>query len=1423
MKKFTLQLYAAKRNLLFALFFFSTLVASSQTFYVNDNSTVGDVYTSAVGNDSNPGTASAPFATIQAAIAAATSGDVINVDAGTYNETLTVDKLLTIDGAGSAGETHVNGSITINASGTNATVRLVVKDLSVTNTASGGVGMTIGAGFDHIELNNVKSSNNAATGVSIAGGATTEGLVFTNCVFNDNGTLGSGTGIRMGAGVNIDGFTITGGEVKRNAQIGFSYNSSTSAVGLTNLTIDGTVFEKNGVGMFAAGTNTGSGDISLFSWNGNATLNNVSVIGGDNAADAAGAVAVQFRGSNTPAPSGTITVTGLSITGHYKRIVTNVANPLAYGIFLANYNNVSNISLSNVVVNIGTGHALSVAGLSNTLQLGNTSLNAQGVGYAHILNGTSTQNNVLTNVNGTGATFGGVAAASATLAQNFVIEDKLLHSIDNPALGFVRVKNAEVFVTANSFISPTTTTPSIQRGVNAATAGDVVNVATGTFTENVTIAKRLSIIGAGSSLAGTVVQGVGGAGDVFTYTTASGISGTPSSLEKMYLTGAAKGVYLGTNDYINLDDLDLVGLSSYGVELINNNNINITNSVFTSGASGIRLGTTANANTLFINGCTFSTNSEQAIHSFASATGGLTNVTITNNTITNCGVTNNMSAMYFEKLSNANISSNTITNTGVSTNPRGIVLNMKTSAYSNVTIENNILTENRTAVASLAAGYAIRFAGFSGGSLSGINVLGNNIDGYRTAVEYGAAVDRSTIQIKNNLVNNVQLGVLSYSGTSSSSTQINDNSFTNLVTGSVQTPIPSPFAILNADAAGTSVAATCNWYGTTASGSIASKIFGPVTYSPWLVNGTDNNLVTSGFQPVSGSCTGTSVVIASAVPAGGCDIPGSITVTFSGGVGPYNIAWTGGSASGVTSPYTITGLANGSYTATVTDANGSSATSDTVTVLGATSVTYYADADGDGFGNAAISVVDCVQPVNYVTNSTDCNDANGLVWRTASFYVDADADGYSPSASSEILCYGATTPSGYAVGTLGLDCDDMIAAVNPGHVEVLYNGIDDNCDGQLDEGNQAKTTLQSVSCGATLSSIGSLIYANINYSATGYRFKVVDNSQHWFALNWLASYDYATAYTISVQLQIASVWVGYYGTTCVVNTPDITTPIGSLQLISTQCGATLPSIATVIYTTAQSGATGYRFRITDVTVGATGANLVQEKDRSYHWFTLPMLTRYNYGSTYMVEVAVKTTGGYTGYGSPCYVYTPASPMLNNCGAVIPTSRTLVYTAITKSVTQYRFQVTKVSDQTARTFDTGRFWFSFKVNMPGYTPSVAYSVRVAVMTAGTWSPFGDACEIISPAIPRTDINAELDFTANAFPNPYTDQFNLLVNTDSDELISYRVYDMLGKLIEADEFDYTALETKEFGRNYPAGVYNVIVTQGENMKTLRMIKR
>jgi hypothetical protein len=219
-----------------------------------------------------------------------------------------------------------------------------------------------------------------------------------------------------------------------------------------------------------------------------------------------------------------------------------------------------------------------------------------------------------------------------------------------------------------------------------------------------------------------------------------------------------------------------------------------------------------------------------------------------------------------------------------------------------------------------------------------------------------------------------------------------------------------------------------------------------------------------------------------------------------------------------------------------------------------------------------------------------------------------------------------------------------------------------------------------------------------------------------------------------------------------------------------------------------------------------------------------MLSRFNYGSTYLVEVAVKTTAGYSAYGSACTVITPAAPTLVNCGAIVPTASSLVYTSSLNAVSQYRFQVTKVSDQSAVTFDTNKFWFSFRSNVSGYTPNAAYSVRVAVMTAGTWSPFGDACEITSPAASsRTDESSAQDFDALAYPNPFTDSFKLNVTTANDENVEYKVYDMLGKLIETKQVSETDVNMQELGTNYPAGVYNIIVTQGEVSKTLRVIKR
>jgi hypothetical protein len=59
--------------------------SSSSVFYVNDGSSVGDRFTTAPGNDSNAGTAAAPFATLARAYAVAGPGSLIYIDSGTYN------------------------------------------------------------------------------------------------------------------------------------------------------------------------------------------------------------------------------------------------------------------------------------------------------------------------------------------------------------------------------------------------------------------------------------------------------------------------------------------------------------------------------------------------------------------------------------------------------------------------------------------------------------------------------------------------------------------------------------------------------------------------------------------------------------------------------------------------------------------------------------------------------------------------------------------------------------------------------------------------------------------------------------------------------------------------------------------------------------------------------------------------------------------------------------------------------------------------------------------------------------------------------------------------------------------------------------------------------------------------------------------
>ena len=107
---------------------------------------------------------------------------------------------------------------------------------------------------------------------------------------------------------------------------------------------------------------------------------------------------------------------------------------------------------------------------------------------------------------------------------------------------------------------------------------------------------------------------------------------------------------------------------------------------------------------------------------------------------------------------------------------------------------------------------------------------------------------------------------------------------------------------------------------------------------------------------------------------------------------------------------------------------------------------FYADSDGDGFGNATQSIEACDAPPGYVSDNTDCDDTNNTIYPSAPELCDGldnDCNGVIPNNELDNDGDGFSICEG--------DCDDTNSATNPVATE-LCDGIDNNCDGQIDEG-----------------------------------------------------------------------------------------------------------------------------------------------------------------------------------------------------------------------------------------------------------------------------------------------------------------------------------------------------------------------------------
>ena len=203
-----------------------------------------------------------PQCTIQAAVDAASSGDTINIDAGTFEERVVIDKSLTLSGAGAGtnpvAHTILDGSgLGAGASGFHILVNITdvtIEDLTVQNytlSSSNYAGISGAGSNDNFTTQRVHTLANTGGRGGLYLNGPVDTVLIDNITSHDN--QGRGIVIWNGHKTNI---TITNNDVRRNNCCGIELQDGTSS----GVTMSGnTVVDNADLGISALGLTSGAG------------------------------------------------------------------------------------------------------------------------------------------------------------------------------------------------------------------------------------------------------------------------------------------------------------------------------------------------------------------------------------------------------------------------------------------------------------------------------------------------------------------------------------------------------------------------------------------------------------------------------------------------------------------------------------------------------------------------------------------------------------------------------------------------------------------------------------------------------------------------------------------------------------------------------------------------------------------------------------------------------------------------------------------------------------------------------------------------------------------------------------------------------------------------------------------------------------
>jgi len=416
--------------------------------YSSSNRTHVNVATT--GSSSAQGSALAPLNSIQNGINAVVAGGKVNVAAGTYHETVSIGKALTLDGAG-IGQTVLQA-----------------------NVAGVGDAITI-ANASNVTLSDLTISD-YLYGLRMTG--TSHDATVARVAFEDNTY-----GMRNGTGTRADRFhmedsSFSGGLIAVQTYIGTGGNGSFSDALFDNVSIDGATFKgfyletANNLTLrdvtITNSGNVGGEDPSQFHKYGHAVDINLKY-DDYNALTFDNLVVLNSGYSSGDATRGAVVIKTRGIAGDSTSYVNDPASLQSVNFIGGRIEGAQGTGLRVETLRDGAGGQPTVA-LGGGMQFAN---NGQDIVVD------------ATRVDATGAVFVGAA-------DGFAVENRVTHAMDGTARGLVTWDANNLYVT--------TGTLGIQRGIAVAGAGDTVNVAAGSYAEAINLDKNVTLRSTGATV-----------------------------------------------------------------------------------------------------------------------------------------------------------------------------------------------------------------------------------------------------------------------------------------------------------------------------------------------------------------------------------------------------------------------------------------------------------------------------------------------------------------------------------------------------------------------------------------------------------------------------------------------------------------------------------------------------------------------------------------------------------------------------------------------------------------------------------------------------------------------------------------------------------------------------------------------------------